>query len=188
MRRSVSLYLLIFLLIIMSIFNNESTAKYIKAFDKVSQIIVAAPWDIDLKIECDDKNVNLQILDGFKRGDVKSNLIKLTNENEYGVKFYLEVYAEGIDEENNIFLNPNIIIDIYPIENTESAINAPKKWCDIYSDNLKRTYKYEAEILPKSYLELDFNVIWNSDDINSEIYKGKGGKLTYVVKAEQIID
>lgn len=185
-RKSIS-YILIGVIAIGFTLNYTTTAKYTQAFDPAIQTITAAPWEVDSSIEHNGESVHEQIISNFKPGDIKTNLIKFTNNNDYGTTFYLEVMPTAYEADNNLFLNPNI--ELILKLNTEDGLAqvAEDGWQEVEGDLENRVYKYKIDIPAKTTVAYQMDIKWNSGENDTE-YANKAGKINYKVIAEQIVE
>lgn len=184
-------FLLIGVLVIGFALNYTSTAKYTQAFDPAIQTITAAPWEVDSSIEHNGKSVHEQVISNFKPGDIKTNLIKFANKNNYDTTFFLEVTPIQCDENNNLFLNPNIEF-ILKVNNEDGLEESETTlWQEVIKDQENKVYKYEinipaAESGNEKVASYQMDIKWNHGE-NDWSYVNKSGKINYKVIAEQTI-
>lgn len=151
------------------------------------QRISIAIWEIDSSIEHEGESVDGQTIRGFMPGQSKSNIIKLTNNDESYIKFYIQVQTSGIEESNNLFLNENIQFNITPIGDLNNSILATNQWNDVQGGLGERVYFYEVELLPGSEFWLDITIEWSLGN-GDYSYEDKGGRVKYQIKAKQVND
>ena len=149
----------------------------------VQQIINAAPWEVSSSVEYQNQTIDGQVFKGFKPGDIKENLIKLKNDNDYKTKFNLEIKTTG-----KLFKNRNIDLTLNSVGISDTRKNITYDFYDIHQNNEGTTYYIEVELEPKTENWIRLDIAWNENDENHKLYQGKRGQVVYKSKAEQVVD
>lgn len=166
--------------------NYSSTANYKQDFDPAVQTITSAPWEVEASVEHNGESVHQQVLTNFKPGDVKTNLIKFINNNDYDTTFLLEVTPGAYEPGNNLFLNPNIEL-ILKINNEAGVEEVPENiWRVVEGEPGSKTYKYQITVPGKTIAGYQMDIQWNHGENDTE-FANKAGKINYKVVAEQTI-
>lgn len=184
-------FILIGVLFISFGLNYTSTAKYIQAFDPAVQSITSESWEVESSIEQNGQSVHQQVISNFKPGDLKTNIIKFVNKNNYDTTFLLEVIPIAYEEGNNLFLNPNIEFTLTTNNDNELEESEPILWEEIVDERGNKIYKYKIDLLAAETEEgqivnYKMNIKWNHGENDLE-YANKAGKINYKVIAEQTI-
>lgn len=161
---------------------NLSFSTYTQKFD-AQQTIIAAPWEVDSSVEYQSQTIDGQEFQGFKPGDVKENLIKLKNNNDYKTKFNLEIKTTG-----KLFENKNIDLTLNPVGISDTRENIIYDFYDIQQNNEGTTYYIEVELDPKTENWIRLDIAWDKNDENHKLYQGQIGQVVYISKAEQVVD
>ena len=162
--------------------NNLSLSKYTQRFD-AQQTITAAHWQVDASVEYQSQTIDGQVFKGFKPGDIKENLIKLKNDNDYKTKFNLEIKTTG-----KLFENENIDLTLKPVGISDTRKNITYDFYDIQQNNEGTKYYIEVELEPKTERWMRLDITWDKNDKNHKLYQGQRGEVVYISKAEQVVD
>ena len=164
------------------VMNNLSFSTYTQRFD-AQQTITAAHWEADASVEYQSQTIDGQVFKGFKPGDVKENLIKLKNDNDYKTKFNLEIKTTG-----KLFENTNIKLTLNPLGISDTRQNIIYNFSDIHQSNEGTTYYIDVELEPNTEKWMALNIAWDKNDENHKLYQGQIGEVVYISKAEQVVD
>ena len=164
------------------VINNLSFSTYTQKF-VAQQTIIASPWEVDASVEYQSQTIDGQVFKGFKPGDIKENLIKLKNNNDYKTKFNLEIKTTG-----KLFENTNINLTLNSVGISETRKNITYDFYDIHQSNEGTTYYIEVELEPNTEKWMRLDIAWDKNDENHKLYQGKRGDVEYISKAEQVVD
>lgn len=162
--------------------NNISFSRYKQSFE-AQQTIIAAPWEVDSSVEYQNQTIDGQVFKGFKPGDVKENLIKLKNNNDYKTKFNLEIKTTG-----KLFENKNIDLTLNPVGILDTRKNITYDFYDIQQNNEGTIYYIEVELEPKTEKWIRLDIAWDENDENHKLYQGQIGEVVYTSRVEQVVD
>lgn len=162
--------------------NNLSFSTYKQSFT-AQQTITAAPWEVDSSVEYQNQTIDGQVFKGFKPGDVKENLIKLKNNNDYKTKFNLEIKTTG-----KLFENKNIYLTLNPVGILDTRKNITYDFYDIQQNNEGTIYYIEVELEPKTEKWIRLDIAWDENDENHKLYQGQIGEVVYTSRVEQVVD
>ena len=162
--------------------NNLSFSAYKQSFD-AQQTIIAQPWEVDASVEYQSQTIDGQVFEGFKPGDVKENLIKLKNDNDYKTKFNLEIKTT-----DKLFENTNIKLTLNSVGTSYISENIVYDFYDIHHDNEGTTYYIEVELEPNTEKWMELDIAWDKNDENHKLYQGQRGEVVYISRAEQVVD
>ena len=162
--------------------NNLSFSAYKQSFD-AQQTIMAAPWEVDASVEYQSQTIDGQVFEGFKPGDIKENLIKLKNDNNYKTKFNLEIKTT-----DKLFENTNIKLTLNSVGISDTRENIVYDFSNVHHDNEGTTYYIEVELEPNTEKWMKLDIAWDKNDENHKLYQGQRGQVVYISKAEQVVD